>query len=104
VIKAARVRSGADLQALERFHTDFHLLDGTGGTPWDWGLAARRRSGVPVVLAGGLTPENVAEGVAAVAPYAVDTASGTEASPGVKDPARLQAFFAAVAGPAVAAA
>jgi len=103
VIKAVRVRSGADLQALERFHTDLHLLDGTGDGPWDWDLARRRRSAVPTILAGGLTPENVAAGIAAVEPWAVDTASGTEAAPGVKDPARLEAFFAAVAGTGVPA-
>jgi phosphoribosylanthranilate isomerase len=96
VIKAARVASGADLQALERFHTDYHLLDGQGGTAWDWSLASRRRSRVPLILAGGLTAETVAAGIAAVSPWAVDTASGTEAAPGIKDPERLEAFFAAV--------
>jgi phosphoribosylanthranilate isomerase len=55
-----------------------------------------------LVLSGGLTPDNVAEGIAATDPWAVDTASGTEAEPGVKDPDRLRAFFAA-AGSAVAA-
>jgi phosphoribosylanthranilate isomerase len=102
VIKAARVASGADLQALERFHTDFHLLDtaveglrGGSGRSWDWGLAAQRRSRIPAILSGGLTPDNVADGIAAVRPYAVDVASGVEASPGVKDPERLRAFMAA---------
>jgi phosphoribosylanthranilate isomerase len=111
VIKAVRVASGADIQALERYTTDFHLLDaaargqrgGTGRT-WDWALAARRRSTVPVILSGGLTAENVSEGIEAVQPYAVDVASGVEASPGVKDPARLAAFLAAAgAGPALRA-
>jgi len=97
VIKAARIASGADVQALEPFRTDLHLLDGAGGVPWDWGLVRRRRSRAPVVLAGGLTAENVAAGIAAVSPYAVDTASGTEASPGIKDPAKLEAFFTSVA-------
>jgi phosphoribosylanthranilate isomerase len=102
VIKAARVDSGADLQALERFRTDFHLLDakvagvrGGSGQAWDWDLVAHRRSKVPAILSGGLTPENVAAGIAAVRPYAVDVASGTEASPGVKDPEKLEAFLAA---------
>jgi phosphoribosylanthranilate isomerase len=106
VIKAARVASGADIQALERFRTDFHLLDtavegtyGGTGRSWDWALAANRRSKVPALLSGGLTPENVAEGVAAVHPYAVDVASGVEAEPGIKDPARLEAFFAAARPP-----
>jgi len=97
VIKAVAVRSGADLQALARFRTDLHLLDaGAGaGRTWDWALVAGRRSSVPAILAGGLTPENVAAGIAAVRPWAVDVASGVEAEPGVKDPAKLEAFFAA---------
>jgi phosphoribosylanthranilate isomerase len=75
IIKAARVASGADLQALERFHTDFHLLDaaakgkyGGSGESWNWELAATRHSKIPAILSGGLTPENVAEGIAAVRP------------------------------------
>ena len=104
VIKAAHVAGAADLQDLERFHTDFHLLDtaarglrgGTGET-WDWAIAARRRRGTPVILSGGLTAENVAAGIEAVDPWAVDVASGVEASPGVKDPDRLAAFMAAAA-------
>jgi phosphoribosylanthranilate isomerase len=106
VIKAARVASGADLQALERFRTDFHLLDtaaegmrGGSGRSWDWSLAANRRSKIPAILSGGLTPENVADGIAAVRPWAVDVASGVEASPGVKDPAQVEAFLS-VAAPA----
>lgn len=104
VVKAHRVRARADLQALEPFHTDFHLLDahvpgrwgGTGET-FDWDLVAARRSAVPLILSGGLTPDNVAEAIAATRPYAVDVASGTEAAAGVKDPAKLEAFAAAVA-------
>jgi phosphoribosylanthranilate isomerase len=110
VIKATRVASAADLQAPERFRTNFHLLDtavegvvGGSGRSWDWSLAARRRSKVPTILSGGLTPENVAVGIAAVRPYAVDVASGVEASPGVKDHAKLEAFLS-VAAPARAGA
>ena len=103
VIKAVRVASAADFQDLERFHTDFHLLDagargmrgGTGET-WDWALAGRRRRTVPAILSGGLSADNVAAGIAAVEPYAVDVASGVEAAPGVKDHDKLRAFFAAV--------
>ena len=103
VIKAVRIGHAADLRDLERFHTDYHLLDtakdgmygGTGAT-WDWGLVANRRNKVPLILSGGLTAGNVGDGIAAVRPYAVDVASGVEASPGVKDPAKLEAFFAAV--------
>jgi phosphoribosylanthranilate isomerase len=111
VMKAARVRTGADVAAIERFHTDYHLLDahqpgrwgGTGET-FDWELVRQRRTSIPFVLSGGLTPENVGAAIAATSPFAVDTASGTEARPGVKDPEKLRAFAAAVAAsvPAVA--
>jgi phosphoribosylanthranilate isomerase len=57
-----------------------------------------RRSRVPVILAGGLTPENVKDAIARVRPYAVDVASGVEASPGVKDREKLHAFVAACRG------
>jgi phosphoribosylanthranilate isomerase len=111
VIKAARVRGGADINALEAFHTDFHLLDahqpgrygGTGET-FDWELVLRRRTDTPLVLSGGLDPDNVAAAIAATSPFAVDTASGTEARPGVKDPEKLRAFAAAVAATAPAVA
>jgi len=103
VIKAAAVSGKADIRALEAFHTDYHLLDahrsgmrgGTGET-FDWELVRTRRSKTPLVLSGGLRPENVAEAIAAVHPFAVDTASGTEASPGVKDPEKVAAFMQAV--------
>jgi phosphoribosylanthranilate isomerase len=103
VIKAVRIGHAADLRDLARYHTDFHLLDtakagqygGTGKT-WDWALVANRRAKIRALLSGGLTSENVAEGIAAVRPYGVDVASGVEASPGIKDPAKLAAFFAAV--------
>jgi len=109
VIKAARVRSGADVQALAPFHTDYHLLDsyiagvpgGTGET-FSWEIARAHRGRVPVILSGGLTPDNVAEAIAAVHPYAVDVASGVELSPGRKDPEKLQAFAAAVRSTALA--
>jgi phosphoribosylanthranilate isomerase len=99
VIKALRVRSGADIRAAEAYRTDFHLLDshrpgtpGGTGESFDWELLAGRRSEVPLVLAGGLTPENVAEATVAARPFAVDVASGVEAEPGVKDH-RLMAKF-----------
>ena len=112
VIKAARVHSGADIQALASYHTDFHLLDsykpglpGGTGEAFNWDLAAghrrlpRPRGGerVPLILSGGLTPVNVGEAIAAVRPFAVDVASGVESAPGYKDHERMRAFAAAVA-------
>jgi phosphoribosylanthranilate isomerase len=107
VIKAQSVRLASDVVAVQAFRTDFHLLDthrdglrgGTGET-FDWTMLARRTSSVPLILSGGLTPDNVAEAIAAVHPFAVDVASGTEASPGVKDPEKMKAFAAAVRGTA----
>ena len=103
VIKASRVRSKATLQAAAAFHTDFHLIDahvtglygGTGQTV-DWDLVRRHKFSAPILLSGGLSPENVAAAIAATEPFAVDVASGTEASPGVKDPEKLLAFARAV--------
>jgi phosphoribosylanthranilate isomerase len=109
VIKAIQVAGAGDVRELERYHVDFHLADararalvkqglrgGTGET-FDWSLLAERRSSAtPLILSGGLHPDNVAEAVERVRPYAVDTASGTERAPGHKDEAKLRAFFAAV--------
>ena len=104
VMKAVRVHSAADVQALQPFHTDFHLLDsyspsapGGTGESFDWALAKLHPGVPPIVLSGGLTADNVGAAIAAARPSAVDTASGTESEPGVKDPAKLTAFFRAVA-------
>ncbi len=107
VIKAARVQGSADVRALRSFHTDFHLLDayvpdapgGTGMT-FSWALAAELPRDRPLILSGGLEPANVGAAIAAVAPFAVDVASGIESAPGVKDHARMDAFAAAVAATA----
>jgi phosphoribosylanthranilate isomerase len=103
VMKAVRVRDAGTVRALERFHTDLHLLDayvpdvrGGSGESFDWELARLHARKVPLVLSGGLDADNVADAIRAVRPDAVDSASGTEASPGRKDPARLRAFLRAV--------
>jgi phosphoribosylanthranilate isomerase len=104
VMKAARVKDSGSIRALASFETDYHLLDahkpgkvgGTGET-FQWELVKLHDRHVPIVLSGGLTAGNVAEAIAATRPFAVDTASGTEASPGRKDPAKVEAFFRAVA-------
>lgn len=104
VMKAVSVREAGSVDGLRAFPTDFHLLDahvpgsrgGTGQT-FNWELARRDRGlTTPLILSGGLTPDNVGEAIAAVHPWGVDSASGTESAPGVKDPARLEAFFRAV--------
>jgi phosphoribosylanthranilate isomerase len=100
VIKAMRIKSAADVQAAETFRTDFHLFDaywhglhGGTGQSFDWDLVAKRRSKVPMILAGGLTPENVAGAIELVKPFAVDVVSGVEAEPGRKDHAKVEAFL-----------
>jgi len=100
--KAVRVANEADVATAEAMPGDYVLVDarmegslgGTGRT-FDWklvkGLASRRR----LVLAGGLTPANVAEAVATVRPWCVDVASGVESAPGVKDMEKVRAFVEA---------
>jgi phosphoribosylanthranilate isomerase len=108
VIKAAQVGDAGDIRDLERFRVDFHLLDarsgagarslrGGTGESFDWSLLEARRSKVPLILSGGLRADNAAAAIAAAHPFALDTASGTEAAPGRKDPEKLAAFFDAVA-------
>jgi phosphoribosylanthranilate isomerase len=103
-MKAVRVRDAESLQPLEHYQTDAFLLDahsrnGLGGTgeKFNWDLAiAAQRFGKPIFLAGGLTPENVAEAVRQVRPFGVDVSSGVESAPGKKDHAKVKAFIAAV--------
>jgi len=111
-IKAAAARGTFTLRDLERFHTSYHLLDGhadghadgqRGGTgeTFDWALLSRRRSRVPLIIAGGLDPGNVREAIAATHPFAVDVASGVESAPGIKDPELVRAFLDEVRAVAV---
>ena len=108
VMKAVGVASEADLAQLDRFGrvADQILVDakpsgddelpGGNGIPFDWRLIAGRRWPVPWMLAGGLTPENVAEAVRLTGAKQVDLSSGVESEPGVKDPAKIQAFMRAL--------
>src|SRR5947208_1027208 len=81
--------------AVELGAFDPELIGGTGKAI-DWSLAREAKKFGPVILAGGLTPENVGEAIRQVKPFAVDVASGVESAPGKKEPAKLRAFFAAV--------
>ena len=107
VIKGFRIedeKSLADLAAyrgaIQALLLDTYKKGHVGGTgeTFNWDLARQANKYGPIILAGGLTPENVARAIAAAQPQAVDVASGVEAGPGKKDPAKLRAFFAAVKG------
>lgn len=110
-IPAFRVRDGESLEGVRRFvrlaHqrgcppaavlVDSHTPGELGGTGHKapWHLLFGFDPGVPVILAGGLTPENVSEAIRQVRPHAVDVASGVESSPGRKDPGKVRAFVQA---------
>jgi phosphoribosylanthranilate isomerase len=92
VIDAARFAPygpHAPVMLIDAYRKD--LYGGTGITA-DWTIAARLAQQYPILLAGGLTPENVAEAVRQVRPWGVDVASGVEVSPGKKDAAKMRAF------------
>jgi phosphoribosylanthranilate isomerase len=98
--KVIRVGSSIDERILTGYHPVAFLLDtfkrgaagGTGKT-FDWTVAGRVvESGFPVILAGGLTPENISRAVKEVHPWGVDVSSGVEVSPGVKEPWKLRRF------------
>jgi phosphoribosylanthranilate isomerase len=102
VFKAFRVRDWAFLANMERYRPTAFLLDayvphqrgGTGKT-FDWELATVARAHGPILLAGGLTPDNVAQAIRAVRPWGVDTASGVEGSPRRKEHDKVRRFIAA---------
>ncbi|HTN51770.1 MAG TPA: phosphoribosylanthranilate isomerase [Anaeromyxobacter sp.] len=101
VVKAIRVSGRGSLTALVSYEVEAFLLDadssgfGGSGARFDWTVAAEVARELPVWLAGGLTPENVAAAIRTVRPLGVDVASGVEAAPGVKDPAKLRKFIEA---------
>lgn len=103
VIKAARVRDAASVRLLSAYKTDYHMLDayvpgipGGTGERFDWALAAEDRSDIPLILSGGIRPENVREAIELAGPFAIDVSSGVETSPGCKDPKLLARLFEAV--------
>jgi phosphoribosylanthranilate isomerase len=101
VIKAFRVGEGFSLAEMRKFRSAAHLLldaavrgqyGGTGRIA-NWDLARKVAKSRPIFLAGGLTPENVAEALRYVRPYGVDVASGVESRPGKKDRGKMREFF-----------
>lgn len=103
-MKAFRIRDAESLKEIPNYPTDAYLLDawspgarGGTGEKFNWDLAIEaQKFGKPVFLAGGLTPENIADAVRKVRPFGVDVSSGVESSPGNKDRGKIRAFIAAV--------
>ena len=105
VIKALFHKREPTFQSISRYGPSAFLLEcGRGWLPggtarvWDWTDAQPIATNAPVILAGGLTPENVGQAVRLGRPHAVDVSSGVEASPGKKDLTKIEAFVSAVAG------
>ena len=100
IIKAFRVKDASSLNEIKNYRVAAFLLDawspgahGGTGTTFNWELAARASASHRIILAGGLTPDNVAEAIAAVNPYAVDVSSGVESAPGKKDAGLVGRFI-----------
>ena len=103
LIRAVAVGPGFKPEELRSLRANAFLLDtfdpalpGGTGKSFDWNLAREAKRYGHIILAGGLTPENVAEAVREAKPFAVDVASGVESAPGVKDAAKLRAFVSEV--------
>lgn len=99
VIKAFRLKGREDLKIINSYDTDLYLLDtykpgehgGTGGR-FDWNILKDFEFLKPIILSGGLDPDNVARAISEVAPYCVDVSTGVEESPGKKSPVLLRKF------------
>lgn len=102
VMKALPAADAATVRRLDQYPVDLHMLDahvrgrrgGTGET-FPWELARERRSGIPLVVSGGIDAENAPAAIEATSPFAVDSASGTEAAPGRKDLAKVRSLLRA---------
>lgn len=100
VIKAFRVKEGIDVRRLNRYRVSAFLFDtyvsakpGGSGKVFDWNLVKSLKLKVPVILSGGLTPQNAAFAVSSVKPYGVDVSSGVESAPGKKNQKLVRAFI-----------
>lgn len=97
VLKGIRISNKESLKQMEEYNVDGLLLDsssigyygGTGQT-FDWSLLNDRRTELPIILSGGLTPENVLSAIESVSPSAIDVNSGVESAPGLKDSTKMQ--------------
>jgi len=102
VIKAIRIRNAQSLTPVPDYKVSAYLLDayvegalpGGTGASFAWELAAQAKPYGPVILAGGLTPENIAAAVAQICPYGVDVSTGVERTPGIKDHHKVRQFIA----------
>ena len=109
MVQSFRIKDAGSLDLIEEalrvrrpqaIHLDTYHKDKMGGSGerfnWELAVEAKARFDLPLILSGGLTPDNVAEAITAIRPYAVDVSSGVEAAPGRKDPDRGRAFCQAV--------
>ena len=102
VIKAFRIKGANSLVRLPDYKVSAYLLDayvegalpGGTGASFAWELAAQAKPYGPLILAGGLTPENVETAIRQVCPYGVDVSTGVERAPGLKDHAKVRTFIA----------
>ena len=103
IIKAFRIGLDFNTERVNKYKVDAVLFDayqedqyGGTGKAFKWDLIKNEKVNKPVILSGGLTPENVAEGIATIKPFGVDVSSGVEKMPGIKNPKLIRAFFEAV--------
>ena len=100
VIKAFRIKDMQSVKKISNFQVSGFLLDtfseklhGGTGKVFDWNLALPAKKFGPVIMAGGLTPNNVQQAVRQIRPYGVDVCSGVESEPGIKDHKKVRAFL-----------
>ena len=107
IIKSFKIKDASSLEDVNNYDdVDFYLFDtyvkgipGGTGKSFDWELAVRGKElGIPIILAGGLTPSNIQRAISTVRPYAVDVNSGIEDSPGKKSPILMKKLMENIRG------
>ena len=100
LIKAIRIKNEKSIERLKKYTVDAFLLDsfdtssfGGSGLTFDWKLAKKAKQHGRIILAGGLTPDNVEEAINKVAPFGVDVSSGVESKPGIKNKKKVKDFI-----------